>query len=377
MNSVRPMNLRDLLKAHGWKSSPVGQDYRLFVMENDDYPRRQLVFPMDEEAPDYADASSNVLQKLSDILGSSIAGLTEQAASIADDVLKLRILTPRDVTTLPLNFAAELIAGAQKALKASACTVLKPRLHHPRLTLSDAVALIDKCIFRQTEPGSFIVKVSCPVEALDTDGNLELGFDEFPQKPPFVRQVMLSLYSATEGLIRAIEHDELEGFVHGVRSHANPVLSSNVCEALTMLRDEGLDNSVDLTINWSPSVPIPTRFRRPLRVKREYFSRIEEVTRQLRQSQGEHEDTFIGTVERLDGEMLSTGQRAGEVILTLLMDGESVRAKVLLDAEQYRVADQAHMSDGTYVQVRGRLRPGRQPRQLVELEGFQAIYPKA
>ncbi|WP_458503510.1 hypothetical protein [Methylomagnum sp.] len=35
----------------------------------------------------------------------------------------------------------------------------------------------------------------------------------------------------------------------------------------------------------------------------------------------------------------------------LLQEGETVRARVALTAEQYADADRAHMTEGTYVQV--------------------------
>ena len=86
------------------------------------------------------------------------------------------------------------------------------------------------------------------------------------------------------------------------------------------------------------------------------------------------EDTFIGTVERLDGEMGEDGQRSGEVILSLLLpEGEQVRARTNLNAQDYTKADQAHMTEGTYVKVAGKLHPGRQPRQLTELRTFDLI----
>jgi hypothetical protein len=110
---------------------------------------------------------------------------------------------------------------------------------------------------------------------------------------------------------------------------------------------------------------------------RDYFGRIEEVRRKLRASEGHAKDTYIGTVERLNGEMGEDGKRAGEVILALLLqEGESVRARVALTAEQYADADRAHMAEGAYVQVSGKLQPGRQPRQLSEITRFELILPK-
>ena len=56
------------------------------------------------------------------------------------------------------------------------------------------------------------------------------------------------------------------------------------------------------------------------------------------------------------------GRRSGDVILALLLpEGESIKVKAVLDQTAYAKADQAHMTDGMYVQVSGKLHPGRQP----------------
>jgi hypothetical protein len=112
----------------------------------------------------------------------------------------------------------------------------------------------------------------------------------------------------------------------------------------------------------------------PIRIQSDYFVRIEEVRQALRAEDREREDTFIGTVERLDGEMQQDGRRAGEVmVLLLLPEGETVRARTSLDAEQYVKADLAHMTNQMYVQITGKLHPGRQPRLLTDISRFEPV----
>jgi len=332
---------------------------------------------MDLDAPDYLDSSETVIRKASEILGQSPGFLRNRATLVRDDVLRIRISYGMNRDGLPLAFAGSLVAGTQKLLKAAACTVIKPRIHHPRLTLTDSVQLIEHCNFEHTEAGSFVVKVSCPVAALDVEGELQLDLGPDFLRPPFVRRVMFTLHDGVAALIHAVERDQLEQLVESVRQSSAPTLSSNFCEALLLLQDNDLDNSADLAIDWSASVPTPTRYQnRVLRVQKDYFSRIEAVRRELRSSEHQHEDTYVGTVERLDGEMSDDGARSGEVVLVLLpMEGESIKVRTSLNVEQYRIADRAHMTDGAYVRVRGLLRPGRQPRQLANLSLFELLDP--
>jgi len=141
------------------------------------------------------------------------------------------------------------------------------------------------------------------------------------------------------------------------------------------MHDERLSNSLDLGFDWSGTRELPLGTPAGLiRVQRDYFYRIDEVRRELRAAERDHEDDFIGTVERLDDEMGIDGFRAGEVVLAILLsEGKTVRARVVLTPEQYAIANYAHMTESTYVAVTGRLRPGNQPRALTEITDFRVI----
>lgn len=133
---------------------------------------------------------------------------------------------------------------------------------------------------------------------------------------------------------------------------------------------------LNVGFDWSRLHPPPEdALLRPVRIQRDYFPRIEEVRRELRSVETNQVDTFIGTVERLEGEMGQDGRRAGVVVLSLLLadEGESVRARTVLSADDYALAHQAHVTNGSYVRVTGCLRPGRQPRQLTDVTAFQVL----
>ncbi|MDD4915190.1 MAG: hypothetical protein PHW13_09170 [Methylococcales bacterium] len=349
---IPPIDLRDFVKSLDWELLQEGLPDRLFVLKNQKFPRRQLAFPMDMTAPDYAESTARLLEKLGEMLGEPPQILMVRALNVRDDTLRFRIFSGQSgELSWPLGFATTLVSGVQQLLKSSACTVMRPRIHHPRLSLTEAQQLIEKSRFGHTEPGSFVLRVSCSIHALDVQGSLPLD-DETDL--PFVRRVTLSLKRGMEQLIEAIEGDTLDGLVKSLKNQPAPLLSSNLCEALTQFYDETLGNSLDVDFNWSVSEPVADKdfLKRPLRFQQDYFGRIEEVRRELRAFEGHAKDTFVGTVERLAGEMGESGRRTGEVILNLLLqEGESVRAKLVLSTEEYEKADKAHMTEGAYVQV--------------------------
>jgi hypothetical protein len=371
---IPPTDLRDYAKDQGWVLIKEAAKDRLYVMTNPRFERRQLVFPMDTSAPDYTEAVMLVVDKLAAMEGRTPQSVFDSLVEVGDDGLSFRITTPRpDEWALPLGFASSMVAGAQQLLLASACTVLKPQSHHPRLSRTEAQQFLDTAKFRHTRPGSFILNVSCPVQAMDVQSPL---LPDEEADAPFVRRTTMVLRRSLRELITAIETDSLDDLVASSIKGAGLVVSSNLCEALTRFEDESLKNSVEIGIKWAAAIPRPKGEPRIsiVRIQHDYFPRIEEVRRELRAKEQHLEDVFPATVERLDGEIGPDGRRAGEVILSLLThDSELVRARANLTADQYDQADKAHMQDGAFVKVAGKLHPGRQPRQLSDIKSFELM----
>ena len=55
IKDLSPSVLRDFVKSLGWQSLPDGIVDRLYVLHHADAPRRQIVIPMDQDAPDYVE----------------------------------------------------------------------------------------------------------------------------------------------------------------------------------------------------------------------------------------------------------------------------------------------------------------------------------
>lgn len=364
------MDLRDFLKAQGWSLHKEALQHRYYAMSSALYPRRQLVFPMDITA-DYEETLGHILEKFADITSTKIQALWSRLSTVRDDVLRFRVFFDGDDRSLPLSYASTLVASTEKLLKASACTVVIPRTNHPRLNLTEANQFVEKSRFNQTEEGSFILSVSCPVNSMDAQSRIEFDADD----APFVRKVTLSLQKALGELVTAIEGDALEALVDDLKASDVPLISSNLCDALLGMHDEQVDNSLDIGFEWSSLREAPKSHNLPrLRFQRDYFSRVEDVRRELKAQDRDEIDSFIGTVERLEGEMGEDGRRSGAVVLALLLpEGEIVRARTVLSADDYLKADKAHMSAGAYVRVTGILRQGRQPRALTEAKSFELL----
>jgi len=368
-----PAELLDfLVQSQGWKALDAGLRDRLHVLEHDAYPGRQLVFPMDESVLDYEECISRTIQKLSRLSGTAVPTLLARIQSWRDDVIRLRIASFGNTGTLPLSFAARLIQNTEKLLRSAACTALRPRIFHPRLSLSEVTQFIEGARLAQTERGSFVMNVACPLHTRCDEESVGLDGVYLP----FGRRITTALHLSLATLTSAIERDMLDLLVDELKASTAPLISSNLCEALAGMQDDAIDNELDVGFAWSDLYAAPDGLPTAnVHFRRDYFSRIEAVRRELRSMADGELGVFIGTVERLDGFIDGSGRRSGEVLLNLLLpdEGEMTMAKITLDADAYEKAITAHKTNGAYVRVIGRLRPGRQPRQLMGVSGFELL----
>jgi len=233
--------------------------------------------------------------------------------------------------------------------------------------------LVDKSKFRHTEQGSFILKVSSPVNALEFQGNL------FDENMPFARQTTLTINQAMSQLVTAIQGDTLPQLVDSIKEDPKPKVSSNLCKAIMNFHEEHGDFDLFVKFNWAGILALPPEIivDNTIKIQKDYFSRIDEVRKELRntEQQNKQEDVFIATVELLAGEIGAEGRRSGDVILNLYQEGEIIKAHINLNPEQYALADAAHMNPGIYIKIKGKLNPGNQPRNISDVDVFELLRP--
>lgn len=344
-------------------------------MSNPTFDRRQLIFPIDSAAPDYTDAVYIVLQKLSETQNKPLPVIITALGELNDDAIRFRVVdTRREEGYIPLTYAVSAINGAKEMLLSAACSVLKPQIHHPRLYRTEAQQFIDKTRFRHTEVGSFALKVSTPVRALEIRGAL------YGDDMPFVRQTTVSINRAISKLISAIQTDTLTELVDFEKKSPAPELSSNLCKAVTDFQEAHDDFDLFMDFMWAGTVPVLTDSISPIfssiKIQKEYFTRIDDVRRELKSAEEQSlNDFFMGTVEHLAGDIGANGKRAGEVILNLYKDEGLIRARTNLDTATYEKAYQAHITPSAYIKIKGKLHPGNQPRNLTDLSLFELILP--
>jgi hypothetical protein len=333
---VTPRALRSYAAALGWEPVSGTPNGDVAVYHRPEAKAKQLIIPLDEEYDDYADRTRQAILRLAEFEKRSPSEVLDLLLLPPADVLRFRQASPdTEAGTLPLEHAVRLINGTRRLLLSAAHSVLVPQPYHPRLSRSEAEEFVNRCRLGQTERGSFVFSVACPL-----DQPLPLPGAEVE---PFTRRVTTRLMQALEALARAEEAPRLEELVDPKRS---PGLSANLCESLLLLQPEGDRASLTVSATWSRALLPEGPPTRQVQLRQEAFRVAEALAPRLRSQPIARLDRFLGFVDALRGQPRGGDSRpSGEVDFTLFDDEEGeIRARGVLTAEQYAIAGAAHLA---------------------------------
>jgi hypothetical protein len=360
-SQVGYLDVRAYLEARGWLRAPSRRAYAAIYRSGSE-PLTEVQVPLDRDLADYAEAMVVIARRLAAVEKRSADAILHDLLQPRRDLLRFGLEgeAMRD-GGISLGEGLDLVNGVRKALLASACSVKRPRAFHLRLGLAEADAFVRQCRMGQTEVGSFVLTVETP---------LDIG----PQQPlegaPFGRQTATMLLQSVAWLAASVRAGEPQRVLEP--SGEGPVLSANLCEALIEMMPS--DESADLRLrcSWSPLLPVGPEVASEVHVGRNMYESIERVAHQLRPTREFQPDQFVGKVVELMGGPGDLGEVEGPVVLQAQVDDELLKARVMLDAPDYRKAVSAHLEQ-LYVTVRGSLRRGPRVHWIEEATGFEIV----
>jgi len=205
--------------------------------------------------------------------------------------------------------------------------------------------------------------VRCPLQYSD---EVIMGGDI-----PFTRKATDALFGSVSALVGAIEQDRLDSVMHAQVPSVR--ITSNLCDALLKMQPDAGIAGVELSVTWASSLPNLTSSSNAVTIRSEMFPRISDVGKFLRNPSGTQAARFLARVDVLRGSEIDTqGRRYGEVTLSIILgeDDEIVRARAILDAQQYAFAVEAHMRN-RYVVVTGIIDRSNRLSTVRDVTGFE------
>lgn len=374
LEAVEPRQLGEYARSTGWRLI-VDSSLRpgIAVYDSPDEDLAQVLVPLKTTFVDYARRIADAVHVLAEKEYRPELDVLYDLLRVDADVVRFRIVSTEVVRgELPLEEAVDLLAGARQALLSAACSVVAPSTYHRRLSRGQAEQMIATCRLGQTERGSFTVAIVCPLYSVAA------GESSSGDAGPFPRRVTRLLIKSAARIVRSIESDAVSSLFDSSESDEEPVVSSNLCDALLRMRPPQERSSLMVSCAWTPSVPLRAQDSIPREVtfRQEHFPVLETIYQRLKPAEEPKSDLFVGYVDAMKGEPGDDSRVQGEVTLQLLREGAPLYARVDLGADEYRVANEAHMTGGM-VAVRGILHRGRRVHRITDIESFHRIEGEA
>ena len=237
---------------------------------------------MDDHLADYKTALYEACKTVAEYEKRSLEQLFLYLLNPGADILKIRIEKKEvEPGNILLDDAIGVYENAKKLLGAAAQDVLKPATLHQGRMDTKITSFLSNCRFGQTEVGSYVISVICPMTE-DDDGEIrriEL-FEDKTEETNFTRQITRKVIRNIQKLKSRID----DGQYNLAETSKEDGISANFYEALLgmNLSQEGI--RVDFIPEWAPCLKMEESLPQSISLTHHYYQPIHATVTQLKGS---------------------------------------------------------------------------------------------
>lgn len=355
------------LKDSGWNHFDTKRkDIRVFQKTMSDGKFFQVVLPLERSLSDYSEAIMTAVETVAVAEESTSENLLMFLLNPNSDILKIR-LCKKGIESGSILFddALHLYENARKLIASAAMDVQNPKKYH-RGRIDTAVNnFLNSCRFGQTEIGSYVLSVVCPLGNMDEDGVYhKMSVFSTDCDDSFTRKVTCRVMDNLLRIKKCID----EGEYRSLTDDDDPI-SANFYEALAGLNLDSDDTSVEVSVGWTPSVKNDRCTADSISFSHDYYQPIIEAIDRIKRFTDE-KTRIIGRINKLES-IPDVEKRISGKVSVVYIDDEGKRRTVRaeLDKNDYALALEAH-SKGFYVEIAGTLINAGKSNASISCESF-------
>ncbi len=269
LDAIRPMNVVDYLRSHGWIDASAGDRTVAVYKRETERGTVEAKVLLDESFSDFALRMAEVADTISRLEQRPFVAVINDLLTPPGDNLRFRIDGENtEAGTLGLQQSLQLRKGLKNLLLAAAHSAIAPQPHFARLSQTRAMDLVSACRERQSERGSCVASILVPV--LPPLGQLSI-------EEEFGRRTTRTLFAALQTAERAAGNPEL------LVGAAEQGVSANLLDALADMEPVGQRAAIEVSVNWLRAAPAP-EFERPVRLQQGSFRSFRAAAKALREA---------------------------------------------------------------------------------------------
>lgn len=352
---IDPYYFADYLSQKGWKTvTRKRQDIRVFqISQNDSF--FQTTIPFDNSLSDFCDVMFESVKAVARFENKTIDQVFLCLSNPDSDILKIRI-EKDDIRqgSILIDDAINVFEGAKKLLWAAAQDVIRPSLMHRGRVDSTVSDFVSKCRFGQTEVGSYIVSVVCPIVEDAKKEEQLLLFDSEDYQDSFARKVTTKVMRS----ITKVKNEIDDGTFSSIFEKEDDAISSNFCEALIGMNLNEVDTTIEVESYWSPKIPILEEVPSFVSLNHNYYAPIISAVSRIKEKSNE-QITIHGKVKKLTASPDLLKRESGKIsVVYLNADNNARTITATLARDDYDKAIEAH-SNGCICKLVGEIPDGK------------------
>lgn len=345
LESLRPLEAMAYLRSSGWTLAGYFQDSAT-VWRRDS---QQVLLPQDASFADFALRMAEILETLAVVEQRSQLEILRDLATAASDVMRLRVVSPvAEDGSLGLEEGVILVESAKDLVLSAARAAIHPRAFFRSRLPGAAEDYMRNVRLGQTEVGSYVVTVVCPVSP-----ELKPAAVASPQDvdEPYDRRVTRTLAGALQKSVTAAREAALKQDMEPFTSAVREGVSANLCAALVRIGEGMEEGHIEVDFSWARSRSKPQIATSRILVMHESIPVMREAARVLRATYSDDDFELIGPVVRLESPNAAGG---GNVIVYAEVDTTMRKVLFHLEGPNYDEAVRGH-KEGLEISCRGKL----------------------
>jgi hypothetical protein len=347
-----PTDVASYLVQLGWKFEKADRSWA-FYSKVIDQENVILEIPQQVGAVDYGRAVRMLIEDLARLEGQKPGPLLRDIRGASFDIVRIAFEgSGTKDGRISVKAGQRVYEAARDLLLSAACSVLDPRAVFTKRKPDEAMNLLDRARFGQTEFGSFVLSIECSI-APQLQQSLLVDTDP---DAPLERKTCVRLAHALQATEGACQESVGAGSIEPFRKRIQDGISANLCDAVAEFFEATSAERVQAAFSFAHRRPVSRDVPRLISLSPDTSGILREAAKGLRAEASYPETDVLGTVVKLDSCNPSEG---GIVVLRSFLDGRNRDVRISLDTKQYQAAIQAH-GDRSLVRCVGDLaREGR------------------
>ena len=323
------------LKKYGWNNDgKYNEIFTIWHRLEPDQTEYELIVPENIHFKKNEETFNQILDNLAVYYKKSISQIIDDYLNSVNDKVKLSIKskTTQD-GNIPLTDGVRLIENTKEMLVSSFLAIKKRKKNFMGPRPDSVNKVINSIQLGQTEEGSFVLNIFVPKYYYeDEDGRLIDSTEE-----SFTRKALNVLENSVVELVTKANEYQTKNDITIFDTAYQSGVSSNLCNAISEISSNG-KHDVNISISYNNGIDKSEDIK-SIDIKREFIPLINNVREYYKKDLSEENYIIRGYVTKLHQEPT---EEEGEITLTSIIEDKLKKVKMILNPDDYLVAQEAH-----------------------------------